>query len=67
MAHYKQVVVSSWIVQALHFYSDKMKTEQSSNSDGGKDPLICSLGPKDAKNSHTCMHCIIIKKDFLKN
>ena len=30
VAHYKQVVVSSWIVQALHFYNNKMKTEQSS-------------------------------------
>ena len=30
VAHYKQVVVS-WIAQALCFYSDKMKTEQSSS------------------------------------
>ena len=54
VAHYKQVVVSSWIVQALRFYSNKMKTEQSS-SGGCKEPFVYSLGLKRCKKFvHMC-------------
>ena len=51
VAHYIQVVVS-WIAQALRFYSNKMKTEQSS-SDDGKQPFNLFTGTEEMQKIYT--------------